>query len=190
MIVDNGFVVSQLFRPFHGLPAIAIKRFKFDQAPSCVLTVENLATFHELAMLASTTQATVVYTGGMPSPTWRRAYRALLESIATHVPLYHFGDIDVGGFRIAHAVTEVVAHVGRSLRPWRMDPEMLVREGYELNPAKAVQVAAMQRWCDRLGWVDLADSLSRSPGTLEQEAIAPTLPCLGRSEANVSRARD
>lgn len=174
--VDNGTIESRLFRPFHGLPATAVRSFRFDPAPSCVLTVENLATFHEMAALATGTHATVVYTGGMPSPAWKHAYRVLLDCVSTHVPLYHFGDIDVGGFRIAHAVAEVGAKIGRSLQPWRMDPEALVLEGYELYPAKTAQVAAMRRWCDRLAWTALSDSISRAPGMLEQEVIAPVLP--------------
>ena len=175
-VVEGEAGESRLFRPFHGLPTAAIARFKFPSPPTCILTVENLATFHELVTLARTTQAAVVYTGGMPSPAWRQAFLCLLRSVGEGVPLYHSGDIDVGGFRIAHAVSNVAAQMGGSLRPWRMDPEVLVRQGYALYAAKPAQIAAMRRWCDLIGWIDIAASLQRSPGLIEQELIRPELP--------------
>lgn len=167
---------SNLFRPYHGLPAEAIERFHFKRAPSCLLTVENKATFHEIALHASAARVCIVFTGGMPSPAWKKAYAKTLESLGREVPVYHFGDLDVGGFRIAHAVSEVVNSHGRVLSPWLMDPAELVKLRYELYPAKQAQITAMRHWCERLGWRDLAAKIAEHPGLLEQENVILRLP--------------
>ena len=166
----------RLFRPYHGLPMVSITGFRFDQSPSCVLTVENKQTFHELAMQAVGTSACVIYTGGMPSPAWHEVYAKVLQAIPCDVPVYHFGDLDVGGFRIANAIAKTVSAQSRSLQPWLMDSAQLAQLGYPLYPAADSQVKTMQDLCTRIGWNAIADSLSRCPGLLEQEVIVPSLP--------------
>ncbi|MEO6923670.1 MAG: Wadjet anti-phage system protein JetD domain-containing protein [Bryocella sp.] len=167
---------SYLFRPYHGLPMASITGFRFEQSPSCVLTVENKQTFHELAVQAVGTAACVIYTGGMPSPAWHGVYAKVLQAIPGGVPVYHFGDLDVGGFRIAYAIAKTVSAQRRSLEPWLMDSAHLAQQGYALYPVAEGQVKAMQGLCERIGWNAIADSLSRCPGMLEQEVVAPSLP--------------
>ena len=175
-LASNGQIASHLFRPFLGLPMTAITGLRFDRPPSCVVTVENKATFHEMAALAEGTQACVIYSGGMPSPAWRQVYAKVLASIKDGVPVYHFGDLDVGGFRIARVIAEVAASQGRSVRPWLMDPATIVKFGYELKPAKTAQVAAMHALSEQLGWHEVGASIVATPGLLEQEHILPRLP--------------
>ena len=172
-VAHNGQSESRLFRPYHGLPMTAITGFQFDATPACVVTVENLATFHEMAALAKDTEVCVIYTGGMPSPAWRETYAKLLSSIADNVPLYHFGDLDVGGFRIANVVANVASCFGCTLQPWLMDPSLIIKLGYKLNPATPAQVAAMAALCGQLGWHDIAEAIKCEPGLLEQEHISP-----------------
>lgn len=175
-VVSAGCGESNLFRPYHGLPSEVIARFHFKRAPSCLLTVENKATFHEMALHASSSQVCIVFTGGMPSPAWKKAYAKMLESLDREVPVYHFGDIDVGGFRIAHAIGEVVNSHGRALLPWLMDPAELVKLGYELYPAKPAQIKTMRHWCERIGWGNLAAKIEEHPGMLEQENVILSFP--------------
>lgn len=176
-IVSGRGLESRLFRPYHGLPMSRIEGFRFDALPSCVLTVENKQTFHELAVLAEGSQACVVYTGGMPSPAWHQVYAKLLKAIPlTTAKVYHFGDLDVGGFRIAYAIAQTVNSTGLHLMPWLMDPLQLKEEGHTLFEASQNQVNRMKHWCSRVGWESLADSILLAPGLLEQEAIRPKLP--------------
>ena len=175
-MASNGQIESRFFRPYHGLPMTAITGFHFDHAPTCVVTVENKSTFHEMAVLAEGTHACVIYSGGMPSSAWRQVYAKALASIEDGVPVYHFGDLDVGGFRIARVIAEVAASQGRSVRPWLMDPATIVQLGYELKPAKAAQVAAMHALSEQLGWHEVGASIVATPGLLEQEHILPRLP--------------
>lgn len=107
-----------VIRPFLGLASKAIEGYR--GSPMWVLTVENLTTFHLLSQLSSVSQGLVIYTGGMPSPAWARAYGSILAPLPIDVPAYHWGDIDVGGFRIA---AQIKRHVidGRLFLPWLMD---------------------------------------------------------------------
>jgi Wadjet protein JetD, C-terminal len=174
--VTSRNVESKLFRPYVGLPMTGIEAFRFDASPACVVTVENKATFHEMGLLAAGSGACVIFSGGMPSPAWKQVYAKVLHAIDERVPLYHFGDLDVGGFRIASCIAEVVRERGRTLRPWLMDPVQLTLQGYRLDPAKAAQIKLMQRHCERLGWTHVFEGLTKVPGLLEQEHITPSVP--------------
>jgi hypothetical protein len=59
-----------------------------------LLTVENLTTFHELVGQRLHMPAAVLpYTGGMPSPSWKRVYRLLLTSLPVEARVFHWGDM-------------------------------------------------------------------------------------------------
>jgi hypothetical protein len=176
--VTDGCVKSRLFRPYHGLPMAAIEEFGFEAMPACVVTVENKSTFHEMAMMAASTQACIIFSAGMPSPAWHRVYSKILDSLGDDVPIYHFGDLDVGGFRIAYAIAEVAKSHGKVLQHWLMDPELLTKLGYKLYPFKPNQITRMQSWCERIGWGELVERIADSPGLLEQERIVPSVPLM------------
>jgi hypothetical protein len=178
--VSDGCLKSCLFRPYHGLPMAAIEEFGFETMPACVTTVENKSTFHEMAMLANGTRACIIFSGGMPSPAWHRVYSKILDSLDDDVPIYHFGDLDVGGFRIAGAIAEVARLQGKTLQHWLMDPKLLTGLGYKLYPFKPSQITKMQSWCERIGWGELVERIAHSPGLLEQERIVPSLPIVGQ----------
>lgn len=176
VLASNGEEESILFRPYHGLPVEHLRGIRFSQRPSCVLTVENKSSFHEAALLAKGSSACVIYTGGMPSPAWRAAYGLVLSALPAGVPVYHFGDVDVGGFRIANAIAAVAREHGIALRHWMMDPAALRQEGYDLDPATSSQANRMAASCTELGWDDIVQSLQDQPGMLEQELIVTRLP--------------
>ena len=72
------------------------------------------------------TDGLVVFTGGMPSPAWVAGFRRLTERLSQSSTFYYWGDIDVGGFRIAARLREVEVSEGVSLQPWLMDATTLV----------------------------------------------------------------
>lgn len=169
-------VSSRLFHPYHGLPMASILGFEFEQAPRCVLSIENKQTFHEFSVLATNTDVCVVYTGGMPSPAWRQTYTKLLTAVPLSVPIYHFGDLDVGGFRIANVISQTAKASERSLLPWLMDSVILSSGNYKLKTATRSVIKDMQRFSRLIGWDSIADNLDALPGLLEQEAVYPVLP--------------
>ncbi len=142
-----------------------------------LLSIENLASFHEAAAMRGDAPVLLLYTGGMPSPTWRAAYARLLAGLPADAALYHWGDIDRGGFRIAARLAEQARGSGRVLRPWLMAPGQLpadVVAGAE-PPAPAV-LATMCDWARRAGWDEVAADLQAAPLTLEQERLTPRFP--------------
>ncbi|WP_299341076.1 hypothetical protein [uncultured Pseudoxanthomonas sp.] len=78
LLLDSD-VELPLATTFLGVPLDAVRGVRTGAA--CVLSVENLASFHDTARTAGVERALVVYTGGMPSPAWRRAYARLLSSL-------------------------------------------------------------------------------------------------------------
>lgn len=163
--------------PYVGLPTRDIKGFQFTEQPVALLLVENKQSFHEFAAKSEHLPCAVVYTAGMPSPSWRQAMGLLLAALDPLVPVYHMGDIDLGGFRIAANIAKLVRAAGRELRPWLMDPSELAVIGYELEMTDENRnIPAMQRWCREAGWEAIADELARTPGSVEQELIEARFP--------------
>lgn len=161
-----------LVHPYLGVSAPHITGFV--GASRWVMTVENLTTFHMIADKRPM-DGLVLYTGGMPSPTWRRAYRRIVDALPG-ADLYHWGDIDAGGFRIAACLAGSLD--GRPLHPWQMAPGLEPGDASDERSRKAMVDAAR-----RAGWFELADELAASPPfELEQEDLDVSWPGATRHE--------
>ena len=161
-------------RPYVGLAPSGIRSVSLDASSvRYLLTVENLTTFHELVR-KRTNEAIVIYTGGMPSPSWKRAYGVFLQALPKTKQVYHWGDIDVGGFRIAAHIAKCCADHGRSLhlhgmRTDAIPPGTVSRR--DLDPAARREIL---RICDCWQWKAEADALGGL--AIEQEAMEPCWP--------------
>lgn len=171
VVLESGAELP-LPRPYLGVPLEAVRTVVADCG--FVLTVENLASFHDAARADGA--GLLIYTGGMPSPAWRAAYLRILRGLPEGVPVYHWGDIDEGGFRIAASLASTVAEAQRRLRPWRMSPAMLPSLATVPEPPSAATLAKMVAWARCAGWDEVADELLRDPLRLEQESLEPILP--------------
>jgi Uncharacterized protein conserved in bacteria C-term(DUF2220) len=163
-----------LCRPFIGLPIEAVESFHIN--PAFLLTIENLTTFHDTVQRFPANAGLIVYTGGMPSPAWRRLYKKILLSLAPTVPIHHWGDIDEGGYRIAARLSRECASIGRDLQPWLMSPRdvpLRLRGDQALMPSSW---QSMIYWANRADWPEIATDLARDPVRIEQEALDPELP--------------
>jgi len=162
--------------PYLGLPVDAVRSITTDAA--YLLTIENLASFHDAARQRSRSNSAglLVYTAGMPSPPWRALYRRLLADLRPGAAVYHWGDIDEGGFRIAATLAADARAEGRTLLPWSMEPSVLDSLPREpTHPTPAV-LARMRHWAAAAGWEWIAQGLEATPLQLEQEALDPVLP--------------
>jgi len=139
--------------------------------PAWVLSIENLTTFHQASQHPDAGAGLILYTGGMPSPSWCRAYATILESIPSHISVYHWGDIDQGGFRIAAHIRRKCIH-RHAFLPWLMDATQL--SGTALSEVTEAERSRMARHAHDASW----DALSRHmlAQTIEQEGIAIRLP--------------
>lgn len=161
-------------RPYVGFAPSVIRSVQIDPGfGQRLLTVENLTTFHEMAGQRPD-DAIVIYTGGMPSPSWRRAYAVFLKALAPTATLHHWGDIDLGGFRIASHIAKCCEQEGRSLRLHGMRADAVLPGTVtqrELAPSARREIL---RVCDRWGWGEEAAALGAL--AVEQEAMEPCWP--------------
>lgn len=172
MVTLNATVLP-LARPYLGLPMESLRSIATHAR--YLLTIENLASFHDAASTPGAEVGLLVYTGGMPSPAWRAAYACILGGLAAGTPIYHWGDIDQGGFRIAATLAQACAEAARRLLPWRMSPDELPTD-VVCTDATPAALDAMVRWAERAGWDTVARQLPLRPICVEQEALAARLP--------------
>lgn len=157
-----------IVQPYVGVAPRSVIRLA--ATPVWVLTIENLTTFHLAAeAMKGRDDGLVVFTGGMPSPAWIAGFRRLTGKLPSVTVFYHWGDIDVGGFRIAARLQQSAMPEGVSLRPWLMDL-VCQQRGKEVSDSTrdAMRVAAV-----RAGWDDFANLPAL---TLEQERVDVVLP--------------
>lgn len=133
--------------PYSALPPSAIHGLAAQ--PAQILTIENLTTFHVWARQHGDSNTLCLYTAGMPSPAWRALYGRLLAGLPPDVPVYHWGDIDEGGFRIAALISRCAAASGHTLRPWKMRPAEIPATQH--RPASAHTLAQMVKYARDAG---------------------------------------
>ena len=155
--------------PYMGLPAATI--LGALSLVTDVITIENKTTFHSEAKRRQDDKVLLIYTAGMPSPAWRAMYGRLLESLPRTTPIYHWGDIDEGGFRIASTIAATARGAGFSLQPYGMSPE---------DVPLAMRVRASARTLERIhhfacaaGWPELGQAMREAGFVAEQEALEP-----------------
>src|SRR5690606_7923222 len=112
---------------------------------------------------------------GMPSPAWRALYRRIVAGLPDTTDLYHWGDIDEGGFRIAATLGTDVCREGRTLRHWLMSPDTIGKQAPR-REATSSALARMAYWADKAGWEEIGVDLLKQGFRLEQEALEPVLP--------------
>jgi hypothetical protein len=161
------------YSPYVGLAPKAIDAVSAEPAAAqMLLSVENLTTFHEMASVRPA-GAILIYTGGMPSPSWKHAYRLLLDSLPVSAMIFHWGDIDAGGFRIASHLAECCVIATRSLRLHGMVSRATGVAARTLTKSEASEI---RRICDRWGWDDEASGLGTV--AVEQESLPVFWPVL------------
>lgn len=164
-----------LVRPYLGVPVESLRGLTTDAR--YLMTIENLASFHDAVHAPAAASGLLLYTGGMPSPAWRRAYARIIEDLPASIAVYHWSDIDEGGFRIAAVLAEVARSTGHDLRPWRMSKAALRQTScHNFRSPTPSTLAAMCKWAVRAGWDKVAADLERHPILLEQESIDVLLP--------------
>lgn len=173
-VLIDGMVV-QMPRPYLGLPPLSVMEFVLRARPSFVLTIENLQSFHEFvtAMPADAT-AIVLYTGGMPSPSWKRLYGLLLSSVDEATPLLHWGDIDLGGFRIASHVAASCQKLSRTLQLHAMAAPVGNAKPPVRKRLSQVEVSRIIDICNQWEWSFEAKQIVEFPYAIEQEGIICT----------------
>jgi len=166
--ISRDRVTNYIDSPYMGLPAATIK--SLASKPSMVLTIENQTTFHSEARRKCDENVLLIYTAGMPNPPWRDMYARLLKSLPGDVPVYHWGDLDEGGFRIASVLALVAKEAGHTLLAWQMHPENVPID--HRRPASANTIQKMVYFAMAAGWDSIADAIAEAKYTVEQESLS------------------
>ncbi|HCF6352942.1 TPA: DUF2399 domain-containing protein [Pseudomonas aeruginosa] len=168
MMVSYGQVDVRLARPYMGLAPTEIESMRPIDRVEYLLTVENLTTFHEMA-LRRPSEAVLIYTGGMPSPSWKKVYRLILRDFPPGKNIYHWGDIDGGGFRIANHLAKCCELEGRRLSLHRMNAALMpggTRSSREISTMERVRMIEI---CKLWGWAVEGEGIGVQ--AFEQESL-------------------
>lgn len=159
--------------PYLGVAPEALKSVQYrSDKVLLLLTVENLTTFHELARSqAARKQIAVLYTGGMPSPSFKRAYMRFLEGMPEEGSVFHWGDVDAGGFRIADHLARCCSQLGRKLRLHAMIPFITTEQAIGRRSLSDIEVITIARICQEQQWNAEQQAIELSRTAVEQEGL-------------------
>jgi len=113
----------------------------------------------------------------MPSPLWRSMYHRILKGLPDNIPIYHWGDIDEGGFRIAATIAADARNAGHLLKPWNMHPQDITEippQDDPENPRRTVSqktLEKMKHFADAAGWPEIGEEIMKAKLTVEQESF-------------------
>lgn len=162
--------------PYIGLAPQSIARIEASRDARYILTVENYTTFNEIAKgKAGPVEGVVIYTAGMPSPSFLRVYAMAIDDAIPDAPVYHWGDIDLGGYRIADVIARHAGKCGRRLRLWNMNPGDIegVRPWAEFSTSDLswVRTIALEH-----GWMAELAGVETTRSSYEQEMLPVRCP--------------
>lgn len=166
--------------PYIGIAPEMVCGLSVTAEPEWLLTVENLSSFNRQVREAAG-GGVVIYTGGFPS---EAAVEAILKlASVTACPIYHWGDIDVGGIKIAYRIERALAAIERPLLLHMMTPAIAVGHGTPVQPVTVFRSEISADSCV----IDLARFIgSADAHFLEQEELDPFAPDADTSRSNLS----
>ena len=167
-----------------GVSPDEVKDIDWHQQPPYLLFIENRASF-ERYVREIDDAGVVIYTAGFPPRSWLHAIEVIIAEIRTEVPVYHWGDRDVGGYRI---LAFLAKRLDIDIQPYLMGVDALVpaQVGDEL---KEIPVVGLMEAIESARGYPAISSLCEDLGScqrvslpwIEQEQSAPISP-LEKSE--------
>lgn len=129
--------------PFIGFPPDASNAFEIGSDARFLLTIENLSSFNTYTRSPRCRIAggIILYTNGFPSHNMMDKYEGLAVAVMSRgLPVYHWGDTDVGGLRILAKLQERVRDHGVIVLPHMMSSfPSDVGEPFSQSELKAIQ---------------------------------------------------
>lgn len=160
--------------PYVGLAPNSIEQVEPIASCRRVLSIENLTTFHELTETRPQ-DTLLLYSNGMPSPSWKRFYDRVLDGLPDTCQSIHWGDIDVGGYRVAAQIAVLCRARGRKLHLYMMNPVRHPKE-HSRRALEQQEMAYMLRLAKEWEWEDELKGIQEQPLAYEQEALDLLLP--------------
>lgn len=162
---------------FIGLPWLAVKQAALAHAVDYVIAIENPTSFWRYSTEINGNYLALL-TDGFPARDVLSSMVHLLRHallLAPKTPVYHWGDIDAGGLRIAAHLEDAF---GTHVRLHQMEPKLALafgsplqsRKGLDALATRSGEIGQLARW--------LRGEAARM---LEQEELDPTVPTLPNS---------
>lgn len=162
-----------------GVSPDEVKGIEWSQRPSYMLLIENRASFERYVREIDDT-GVIIYTAGFPPRAWLHAIEIIIAEIREEVPVYHWGDRDVGGYRI---LAFLARRLDVDIQPYLMgiDAPIPIQDGDDLKEIPVVglmQAVESARGYPAISalYEDLAKCKRTSLPWIEQEQIAPISP--------------
>jgi hypothetical protein len=153
------------------LPATTLRAATVLACPArAVITIENATSYHELISL-QTPDVLHLFTGGFASPTVIALLQAI-RSAQPALPLYHWGDLDAGGFRILLHLRKQLGEV-KSLVMNEAAFTQYQRWAQPLTANDRVGLTALRANAGLQDCAGVIGLLLATDRKLEQEAVAP-----------------
>jgi hypothetical protein len=179
LVNAHGEVISlDGFFPSIGLTAVqAIHLQQVNVSADKVICIENLTTFHAMAMAASLVndqkpqRVAMLCLAGNPSPACRQLLKCLLVSLPENIPLHVWADLDYGGFNILNQLRK---EVSPRFMPYNMDLDTFKRFEQFARPLTLSDRRNLTRQLKYSGVSDVHPVISyllKHGLKLEQEAI-------------------
>lgn len=160
-----------------------------------VITIENLESFNRHVREARRPGDAVLYTGAFPSRSVVAALRRLEELGARS--LLHWGDVDLGGIRIANRLFEVT---GMPMYLHLMSPELAILRGQPMTPLNhAPECPAGAPTAELARFLASQDAHRLEQEEIDPEppedarhgpSITPPSPAIGRAVGPLSQTGD
>lgn len=158
--------------PYLGVAPEMCPDLRVAGQPEWILLIENLASFNrQVREAAGGSKGIVVYAGGFPSDATLQAILALAR--ATTCTIWHWGDIDPGGLKIAHHIECALGNMRPRFHLHMMSPDIALRHGAPVEPQSV------------FGNIDVGESVvaeladflaSTNAHNVEQEELDPSVP--------------
>lgn len=113
---SSGELDTTFADPYLAIPLDNIMSIKLNSEPAYILFIENLASFERYARSIND-GGLIIYTGGFPPNHWIRVVNTLKHQLSDICEVYHWGDIDVGGYKILSYLERSLA---MNITPYRM----------------------------------------------------------------------
>lgn len=97
ILSDGKRAVNADIHPYLGVASTYLSKFEVIRVPNYLLTIENQSSFNEYTATVAD-DGLILYTAGFPTRAFQDFYSRITAQM--DIPIYHWGDTDVGGFRI------------------------------------------------------------------------------------------
>lgn len=179
-LFSNALRIDGTGDAFVGLPWAAVRESILAHAVDYIITIENPTSFWRYSTGIEGNYLALL-TDGFPARDVLSSMAHLVQAarfLAADTPLYHWGDIDAGGLRIAAHLEDTF---GLQIRLHLMNPEFAMALGSQLQSRKG-----LERLASRSGDIgDLARWLeTEAAKMLEQEELDPQPPLFSAATHN------